>query len=404
MSRFRYFFSLVLFLFPALSLYADKLDEELARLKVIDAERCGWDTLPEFRHYCRVMQGKMLKDLMVDANRMDALLHTLYRESVERYSMKGWVRMEEISINLPQHATKQDVKDACRQMDSIYACLSRGVPFESFMKKQSHLAWRPLVGLLQEFSSHLAGLGKGDYTQPFLSPLGVHIVRLVDRKPAVSYEEAYPYLVLYVDKLGEKNPALNQELYAQWKAGHVEDVLLKTHLQAVKDRLLVAYWDARNPLPVADEKALETYFDTHRKEYAWEFPHYKGAVIRCQNKKTASRIRKRLKKLPQAQWEEAFCLWKQEHPESDAVMEVGLFQIGKNAYIDKLAFKCGDMPRDARYPYVFIMGKRLKKGPEEYADVRKEVERDYKRRQALEQFKNLRQENSNSSGATYKNR
>ena len=62
------------------------------------------------------------------------------------------------------------------------------------------------------------------------------------------------------------------------------------------------------------------------------------------------------------------------------------------------------MPRDARYPYVFIMGKRLKKGPEEYADVRKEVERDYKRRQALEQFKNLRQENSNSSGATYKNR
>ena len=78
MDRFRCFFLSVFFLFTALSVYADKLDEELARLKVADAERRGWDTLPEFRHYCRVMQGKMLKDLMVDANRMDVLLHTLY--------------------------------------------------------------------------------------------------------------------------------------------------------------------------------------------------------------------------------------------------------------------------------------------------------------------------------------
>ena len=72
-------------------------------------------------------------------------------------------------------------------------------------------------------------------------------------------------------------------------------------------------------------------------------------------------------------------------------MEVGLFQIGKNAYIDKLAFKCGDMPRDARYPYVFIMGKRLKKGPEEYADVRKEVEKDlqlFLEREQLQKLKN----------------
>ena len=404
MDRFRCFFLSVFFLFTALSVYADKLDEELARLKVADAERRGWDTLPEFRHYCRVMQGKMLKDLMVDANRMDVLLHTLYRESVERYSMKGWVKLEEISINLPQHATRRDVKDACRRMDSIYACLCQGTPFELFMKKTSNLAWRPLVGLLQEFSSHLADLNKGDYTQPFLSPLGVHIVRLVDRKPAVSYEEAYPYLVLYVDKLGKRNPALKTDLYAQWKAGNVDDVLLKTHLQGVKDRLLIAYWDEHNPIPVVNEKDLKSYFDANKEEYAWELPHYKGAVIRCQNKKMASRIRKRLKKLPQAQWKKAFSLWKQENPESDAVMEMGLFQIGKNVYVDKLAFKCGELPRDVRYPYVFVMGKRLKKGPEDYKDVRERVEKDYHRVQKLEQIKKLQEENSNFSQLTYKNR
>ena len=128
------------------------------------------------------------------------------------------------------------------------------------------------------------------------------------------------------------------------------------------------------------------------------------AVIRCQNKKMASRIRKRLKKLPQAQWKKAFSLWKQENPESDAVMEMGLFQIGKNVYVDKLAFKCGELPRDVCYPYVFVMGKRLKKGPEDYKDVRERVEKDYYRVQKLEQFKKLQEENSNFSQLTYKNR
>ena len=114
--------------------------------------------------------------------------------------------------------------------------------------------------------------------------------------------------------------------------------------------------------------------------------------------------RKSVKKLPKAQWTKAFSLMKQENPESDAVMEMGLVQIGKNVYVDKLAFKCGELPRDIRYPYVFVMGKRLKKGPEDYKDVRERVEKDYHRVQKLEQFKKLQEENSNFSQLTYKNR
>ena len=206
------------------------------------------------------------------------------------------------------------------------------------------------------------------------------------------------------DKLGKRNPALKPDLYAQWKAGNVDDVLLKTHLQGVKDRLLIAYWDEHNPIPVVNEKDLESYFDANKEEYAWELPHYKGAVIRCQNKKMASRIRKCLKKLPQAQWEEAFRIWKEANPEADAVIEVGLFQIGKNAYVDKLAFECGEFPHDVRYPYVCVMGKRLKKGPEDFRDVRKQVEKDYYRVQIMEQIGKSRQESLKLSGMIYKNR
>ena len=58
------------------------------------------------------------------------------------------------------------------------------------------------------------------------------------------------------------------------------------------------------------------------------------------------------------------------------LMEVGLFAIGSNPYVDKLAFKCGTYEPLADYPYTWLLGKRLKKGPASYKDVRKEVEKD----------------------------
>lgn len=85
-----------LFLKAASFLYADKLDDELFLLKVADAKRCGWDTVPAFRHRCKVEQGKALRAVLLDAGRQDSVLHALYRESVERYSAKGWVKLEKI--------------------------------------------------------------------------------------------------------------------------------------------------------------------------------------------------------------------------------------------------------------------------------------------------------------------
>ena len=55
-----------------------------------------------------------------------------------------------------------------------------------------------------------------------------------------------------------------------------------------RDGLLAAWWDARlgtdkhiQPKP----GELENYFKEHKEEYAWDLPHFKGAVIHCQNRK-----------------------------------------------------------------------------------------------------------------------
>ena len=82
-----------------------------------------------------------------------------------------------------------------------------------------------------------------------------------------------------------------------------------------------------------------------------------------------------MKKYSESQWEDA---WKQmpDDVSQGCLMEIGLFAIGTNPYVDKLAFKCGTFEPLADYPYTWMMGKKLKKGPADYTDVRVQLEKD----------------------------
>lgn len=231
----RYLFLSVCFLWVCFSAFADKVDEELFRLKVADAERCGWDTLSAFRHRCKVEQGKALRGLMLDDKRADSLHSALCREGMKRYSAQGWVRLEEIFIPLPQYASRREVEQACRRMDSVYVSLQRGVSFETYVKdKEDSVRWRPKVALLDEFSRPLETMRIGTYSEPFLSPLGVHIIKLVDEKSVIDFQEAFPSFKDYVDRLGKRNPMLDKKLYAHWRDGIESDSVIARCVAEVK--------------------------------------------------------------------------------------------------------------------------------------------------------------------------
>ena len=135
----------------------------------------------------------------------------------------------------------------------------------------------------------------------------------------------------------------------------------------VSDGLLAAYWDKRHGGTKSgniSDKELQNYFESHKNDYV--------------NKKVASKLKKRLKKCPLNKWNEEISAFSQENPEWKVVVETGLFQIGTNPYVDKLAFKCGHFTPRTDLPYAFVLGKRLKKGPEDFQDVRNEVQRDYR--------------------------
>lgn len=336
------------------------------KLKVADAKRQGWDTLPDYRLQCNILQNEMWKTM---------------QEGKKNLAPMKWVKFCQISIFLPQHASAERERKARTSMDSVYAALKAGASFERVAQNYSSNAgvslyadgeWIPEICLVKEFSEQLDALKKNDYSAPFFSPLGIHVVRLLDFK-----QGNYPGLVSDTTDLCATKVEPDS-----WS------------LKQISDGLLAAYWDKRHTEDKsgrATDEDLRNYFDAHKKDYAWSLPHFKGGVIHCLSKKAASKLKKRLKKLPLSEWAEEVAASFQEDSSMKAEVETGLFQIGKNPYIDKLAFKCGHFTSRTDLPYTFILGKRLKKGPEEWMDVHNEVVRDYRLWMEKSQMEELQQ-------------
>ena len=305
------------------------------KAKALYAKGLGLDTFPDFANQ-RAYYLKALDGLSEKKNPVGW-----------QSSVKGgeWMELWHITCPLEQHASPMDENKARAYMDSISSVLKDDVANERRIGKT---LWIPRHFLLPEWDNVLAGLSQGEISKPFYSPVGLHIVcwenKRIDEKP------------LNKEMDTEEMPAIN------YRVKEIEDALL---VMALSMNLSVSH----------SEKELEEFFISHRKRYQWDYPHYRGAVFHCKNKKTAKAIKKHLKRYDFSMWEEALNGLNSVCAES-YLMEYGLFQIGKNKYVDKLIFKCGSFEPLSEYPCTFVMGKKLK-APDSYKDVRDKVVKDY---------------------------
>ena len=70
---------------------------------------------------------------------------------------------------------------------------------------------------------------------------------------------------------------------------------IRMELCQVSDGLLAAYWDKRHGGTKSgniSDKELQSYFESHKNDYAWICLILKGGVIHCLNKKVASKLKK----------------------------------------------------------------------------------------------------------------
>ena len=301
------------------------------KVKVLYAKDMGLDTLPDFiaqrMYYLQALDGLVNKDSLVGR------------------AGEEWLELWHITYPIKQHADKADECSAKAYMDSIGSVLKKGDGNDLGIGKSF---WIPRRFLLSEWNKVLERLDKREVSEPFYSPMGLHIISWKDKRIAgrlLGDEEASGKMSAYNHRVKE-----------------IEDALL---VMALSMKRTISYSDTD----------LEEFLNNHRQDYQWDYPHYRGAVFHCKNKKVGKAIKKYLKRYDWHLWESV--LNGNEVAFSGAYkMESGLFQIGKNEYVDKLIFKCGSFEPLDDYPYTFVLGKKLK-APESYRDVCDRVLEDY---------------------------
>lgn len=212
------------------------------KLKVRYAQDAGLDTLPGFRLQLAYYQGKLLKPYLTDPDKEEQSVRQLYEQGKQRLPANDWVRIAHISKYLPQNVDRRTEVAAQEVMDSIYLALQDGADFSALARRYSDdaesrskggfLPWMPINKNMQEWVDRLSKLEKNKISVPFYSPLGIHIVKWVDRKPCLSYEEKKTQLLDYLEE--SKDP-VTTEIPVDKK----DNLVLR--MQELHDGLLAAY-------------------------------------------------------------------------------------------------------------------------------------------------------------------
>lgn len=336
----------------------------------------------------------------------------MYDRTKEAIGPRGLILPAHIFISLSSKATQADQDKARQRIDSVYQALIGGADFATLAKQVSEdkgtaanggqlPAWIGPNQAYKEFEDAAYALQTGEMSKPVLSPAGYHIILMKDRKQLEPFDSLRATIIRSIEQRGireriaeekvrqlveQSGGTLTTEAVMNTKADSLSatDPEMKYLIQEYHDGLLLYEISNREVWDKAakDEAGLAAYFKAHRKDYAWTEPHYKGIAYHVKTKDDVKAVKNCVKKLPFEQWAEA--LRQTFNPDSVIRIRVekGLFKAGDNRVVDSLVFKVAPDSKAtpaklADYPIDAVYGKKLKKGPEDYTDVRGQVTADY---------------------------
>ncbi len=194
---------------------------------------------------------------------------------VDRRPARGSVKVAHIFIGVPAESNEELKKQGYEKAQMVYDSLQLGVSFSELAKHHSDdrssaqsggaIPWFGTGRMIPEFENACFSIEKkGDYSKPFKSSYGWHIVRLIDKKEIGSYEEMKPELQQKINRSDRntarsdrfitkikneygftENPEYLQPVYAAvdstlqlgtWKAGEL--MKLESQLMKIGDRVV----------------------------------------------------------------------------------------------------------------------------------------------------------------------
>ncbi len=365
------------------------------KLKVEAALDARLDTTSAFRQEFRTYRDQQIRPLLAPQTDMERECRIYYDRMKENLQGKQLIQPAHIFLRVKQNATKEELAAARVRIDSVHKALLNGADFAELAKAVSQdkasaknggkLPWIGPNQTLKEFEDVAYSLEKGEMSEPLLSTVGFHIIKLMDNKDLEPYEELKPNIAKYLESKGLRDHLASKTLdsiASQNEDKSVEQILneeterlcaenteLKYLIQEYHDGLLLYEICNREVwIPAAkDTLGMESYFKKNKKKYAWDKPRYSGMIYYCQNEKDVKAVKKALKRVKPAQW--TAVVRKKFNQDSVTVrMEKRLFQQGENRNVDILGLKVKKkklQPVEG-YPHIGIIGKRLKKGPKEW--------------------------------------
>jgi peptidyl-prolyl cis-trans isomerase SurA len=393
------------------------------KLKVAAALDEHLDTLSSFKDEFAMYRDQQVRPTIVtDAEILDEA-RKAYDRAKESIGAKGLIRPAHIFFRLSTKATPHEQELVRQRADSVYRALQAGADFAALAAKVSqdsrsaahegNLGWMQPGQTFVEFEEAAYALQPGQFSRPVLTPEGYHIILVKERKQLEPFEELKDMIVRSFEQQGLRDAIADmkvqqrieqsggtltgqQVMQARADSLAAVDPEMKYLIQEYHDGLLLYEISNREVWERAekDETGLRAWFDAHKKDYAWQEPHYKGIAYHVKTKADVKAVKRSIKKVPFEQWAEVLRTTFNADSVIRIRVEKGIFKAGDNGTIDRLVFKLKQTTFDAEnadYPIEAVYGKKQKKYPDDYTDVRGQVVADYQQMLELEWVKSLRQ-------------
>ena len=382
------------------------------KLKVAAALEAKYDTLTSFKTEFAQYRDQQVRPAFVTDADMEAEAHKIYNKTVEQIGPDGMIRVAHILIRAQQQAPQSEWDAAKVRIDSIYNALKNGADFEELAKRVSQDPGSARQGgllpfvqrgqLVKEFENAAYALQPGEMSGVIQSPYGYHVILMKERKMLEPFEYHHDAIVRYMEQRNVRDQVATQKVAQMVKDSNgkvteeellskkaeelsAQDPDMKYLIKEYHDGLLL--YEISNQLvwdkAAKDEAGLANFFKKHKKNYAWDEPRYKGMAYHVKEQGDVMAVANCVKKLAFDKWAEAL----RSTFNADSVIRIrvekGIFKKGDNALIDSAVFKKDTTVTHMKdYPIDAVYGKILKKGPEDYNDVRGLVVADYQ--EALE--------------------
>ena len=377
------------------------------KLKVAAALDAHYDTLTSFKQEFAQYRDQQVLPAMVTDDDMLKEAHNIYDNTVRQIGPDGLVQVAHILIRVDQKAPADELSAAKQRIDSVYNALKQGADFAELAGKVSQDPGSARQGgllpfvqrgqLVKEFEEVAFALKDGELSEVVQSPYGYHIILKKGHKMLEPFEEHRESILKFMEQRGIRErlaKAMVDTLVSQSEGKLTSDAIMRQKADelSAKDAdlkyLIREYYEGlllyeiSNKLvwdkAAKDEAGLAQYFKKNSKKYAWDEPRFKGMAYHVKDAADVEAVKQCVKKLKFEDWAEAL----RTTFNSDSIIRIrvekGIFRKGDNALVDSAVFKKDTVVTKVKdYPIDAVYGKILKKGPEDYTDVRGLVVSDY---------------------------